>query len=223
MHGRKSMIKVLPSSNPEKEDNLLNYARELEGLGVEYLHCDVMDGQFVENKCLSFDVLKNVRDNCNILLDVHLMVKDVFANVQKYITLKPNFITVHYEALKNVSELKKLSTYVRSKDVLFGVSIKPNTSVSVLANVKEYIDLVLIMSVEPGKSGQSFIVDSLGKIKDAKALFEGTLTKIEVDGGINLDNYSDVVESGAEFLVMGNAFYKSTDRKKLLKKIDKHY
>jgi len=217
------MIKVLPSSNPEKEENLLDYARQLELLGVEYLHCDMMDGTFVESRCLDYETLKQVRNNCNILLDVHLMVSNVKNEVEMVSLLKPNIITVHFEAVRNITELKKIANFVRSKDILFGISIKPNTPVSVLFDVKDLIDLVLIMSVEPGKSGQKFISNSIQKIKDAKCLFENTNTIIEVDGGINLENYRGVIDAGAKFLVMGSAFYNSKDKAQLLCTIDKHY
>ena len=217
------MIKVLPSSNPEKEENLVNYVREMIDLGVEYLHCDTMDGVFVENKCLAFDTLKNVRNSTNILLDVHLMVQDPIKVIKDYISLKPSIITVHYEGVKNVRQLKKMSKMVRGRGLLFGVSLCPSTPASVLVGLLDYIDLVLVMSVVPGKSGQSFIEGSLEKIKDVKCLVENRDIIIEVDGGINLDNYKSVVDAGATFLVMGNAFYKSDNRAKLLEKVDAHY
>lgn len=217
------MIKVLPSSNPEKEENLIDYVNDLMGLGVEYLHCDVMDGVFVENKCLSLDVLTNVRNNTNILLDVHLMVEKPNKIIKKYVDLKPNIITIHYEACKNNRQIKKLSKMVRSKDILFGISIKPQTPATVLVELVKYLDLILVMSVEPGKSGQTFIASSIDKIKDVKALCNGKNIIIEVDGGINEDNYKDIVGAGAEFLVMGSAFYNSKNRSSLLNKIDKHY
>ncbi len=217
------MIKVLPSSNPEKEENLVEYVRELVELGVEYLHCDTMDGVFVENRCLSFETLRNVRNTTNILLDVHLMVDNPIRVVNDYISLKPSIITVHYEAVKSVRQLKKISKMVRHKGLLFGISLCPSTPASVLVGLIDYIDLVLVMSVVPGKSGQTFIESSLDKIKDVKCLVEKKDIIIEVDGGVNLDNYKSVVEAGATFLVMGNAFYKADNRAKLLEKVDTHY
>lgn len=217
------MIKVLPSSNPEKEDNLISYVNTLMELGVEYLHCDVMDGVFVQNKCLPFEVLENIRNNTNILLDVHLMISEPIKHIKKYLGLKPNFLTIHFEACKSISQIKKISKLVRSKDVLFGVSIKPSTPVSALFELKDYVDLILIMSVEPGKSGQKFLDTSLQKIKDAKVLCKDKDIILEVDGGINESNYQDIVDAGATFLVMGNAFYTCVDKAGLLNKIDSHY
>ncbi|MBQ7352283.1 MAG: ribulose-phosphate 3-epimerase [Clostridia bacterium] len=217
------MIKVLPSSNPEKEDNLLQYAKSLEDLGVEYLHCDVMDGKFVEAKCLSYETLKLVRDNCNILLDIHLMVEDVFENVKKFASLKPSIITIHLEALKSFGQFKKIAKFLKERDILVGLSIKPNTNVHNVFKYLNYIDLILIMSVEPGKSGQKFIDGSLERIKDIATLCAGKDILIEVDGGVNLENAHSIIDSGAKFLVMGSAFYNEKNKKKLLNSIDKHY
>lgn len=217
------MIKVCPSTNPCPEDKLLDYVKDIEKLKIEYLHCDVMDGEFVENKCLSFDVLENIRNNTNIFLDVHLMVNNVFKTTRKFVKLKPNIITIHYESPKSTRELLKTLKFIKSKDILVGLSIKPNTPVEMLERFLPYIDLVLIMSVEPGESGQKFIEDSLIKISDTKKIIADRNIIIEVDGGINEDNYKDVISAGGEFLVMGSAFYNAKDKKKLLGKIDKHY
>lgn len=217
------MIKVLPSSNPEKERNLVKYAKKLMHLGVEYLHCDVMDGIFVENKCLPFDLLKEIRNNTNILLDVHLMIENPLKSIKEYIKLKPNIITVHYEAFNNIRNIKKISKLVRNNDIMFGVAIKPNTPSSVLLKLLSYLDLILVMSVEPGKSGQMFIENSYQKIQEIHELCKDKNIIIEVDGGINDSNFKKVIKAGAEFLVMGKAFYSEKDKLALLNKIDKHY
>ncbi|MGN0960598.1 MAG: ribulose-phosphate 3-epimerase [Christensenellales bacterium] len=219
------MIKVLPSSLVlvNDEEKLINYAKELMDMGVEYLHCDVMDGEFVENKALSFDMLEKIRNNTNILLDVHLMINNPLKKIKPYLSIKPNIITVHYEAFKNIRQIKKLSKLVRSKDILFGISIKPKTPVSALFELLDYLDLVLVMSVEPGKGGQEFIESSIQKIKDIKLLCGDRRVIIEVDGGINESNYAKIINAGAEFLVMGKGFYSNKNRKALLNMIDKHY
>lgn len=216
------MIKVLPSSNPCDEGKLVEYVRDLMDLGVEYLHCDVMDGVFVANKCLDITKLREIRNNTNILLDVHLMVDNPLKVIDQYISLKPNIITVHYESCKSLRELKKLSRLIRSKDILFGVALKPNTPVSALFDLKNDLDMILIMSVEPGKSGQKFLESSIQKIKDA-VVMAGEDIIIEVDGGINEDNFKEITRAGGTFLVMGNAFFKSNEKSELLHLIDKHY
>lgn len=216
------MIKVLPSTNPCPEEKLIEYVREMQGLGVEYLHCDVMDGKFVTNKCLDYSQIETIRINTNILLDVHLMVINPYQKVIEYAKLKPSIITIHFESLDNKDDIYKISKFLKSKDIMFGLSIKPNTSIE---EIKEYlflIDLVLIMSVEPGKSGQKFMSIAIDKIKSLKEYGDDKII-IEVDGGINLDNYKEVVSAGADFLVMGSAYYNAQDKHKLLKSIDKHY
>lgn len=217
------MIKVLPSSNPCPEEDLLKYARSLEDLGVEYLHCDVMDGIFVNNKCLPVDRIAEVRNNSNILLDIHLMVSGAYDYVEKLVTLKPSIITIHYESPETISEMDKIIKLIKKNDILFGLSIKPETAIEAITPYLDMIDLILIMSVEPGKSGQTFIPDSLEKVTKAKRMIEDRDIIIEVDGGVNLDNYKDIVSCGADFLVMGSAFYNAKDRSSLLSKVDSHY
>lgn len=218
------MIKVCPSSNPSKESNLLSYVRELESMGVEYLHCDVMDGKFVHNSCLrDLQVLKNISNNSNILFDIHLMVEDCYQEVVKYSQLRPVIITFHYESPKNIREIIKICKYLRSKQILVGMSIKPQTPVKMLEPFLNYLDLILIMSVEPGKSGQKFIESSIDKIKEARELIADRKIIIQVDGGINEFNYKDIISAGAEFLVVGSALYNSNNRQQLLAMIDKHY
>ena len=217
------MTKVLPSSNPCPEEDLVEYARSLEDLGVEYLHCDVMDGIFVTNKCLPIEKIAEVRNNSNILLDVHLMVTKSYDYVEKLIAIKPNIITIHYESPETIGEMEKIIKTIKKNDILLGLSIKPETAIESIAQYLDIIDLILIMSVEPGRSGQKFMPEALEKIAKAKKLTKGKDIIIEVDGGINLDNYAEVVDHGADFLVMGNAFFTAKDRAKLLAKIDKRY
>lgn len=217
------MIKVLPSSNPCPEEDLVEYARTLEDYGVEYIHLDVMDGVFVENKCLSFDKIAEVRNNSNILLDVHLMVSNPLEWVQKLVELKPNIVTIHLESVDTISEMEKIIKLLKSNDILFGLALKPETEVGAIMPYLDKLDLVLIMSVEPGKSGQKYIEASTQKVSDAKKLISGKDILLEVDGGINEENYLETTSAGAEFLVMGNAFFGAKNRKKLLEKVDDHY
>ena len=217
------MTKVLPSSNPCPEEDLVKYARSLEDLGVEYLHCDVMDGIFVENKCLPLEKIAEIRNNSNILLDVHLMVSDSFEYVEKLVAIKPNIITIHYESPETIVEMEKIIKLIKKNDILFGLSIKPETAIESISQYLDVVDLILIMSVEPGKSGQKFMPEALEKIAKAKKLTKGKDVIIEVDGGVNLDNYTEVVSKGADFLVMGSAFFNSKDREKLLSMVDKRY
>ena len=205
------MIKVLPSSNPEKEENLVGYARMLEDLGVEYLHCDVMDGEFVESKWLDIETIRKVRNNSNILLDIHLMVNNPSKVIENYISLKPSIITIHYESIRTPKEIIELSKRVRSKDILFGVSIKPNTPSSQVLPYVELVDMVLVMTVEPGFGGQSFMHDTMTKVKEIReyAIKNDLNLDIEVDGGINNETIKIAKNAGANIFVVGTAFYKS--------------
>lgn len=216
------MIRVCPSTNPCPEDKLVEYVKELQSLGVEMLHCDVMDGYFVPAKCLSLELLKEVSKNTLMALDVHLMISNPKAQVKNYLTLPLSYLTIHYEAFENKKDMLKVIEQIHNAGKLAGISIKPNTNVEEIEAYLPYIDLVLVMSVEPGKSGQKFMLDALDKIKalDTIKKEKDLNFKIEIDGGINLENAEDVVMAGAQMLVMGNAFYNTESRKELLEKVE---
>jgi len=216
------MIRVCPSTNPCPEDKLVEYVKELQSIGVEVLHCDVMDGNFVPAKCLSLELLEEVSKNTLMALDVHLMISNPKAQVKNYLTLPLSYLTIHYEAFENKKDMLKVIEQIHNAGKLAGISIKPNTNVEELEEYLPLIDLVLVMSVEPGKSGQKFLLDALDKIKALDIIKkEKNLTfKIEVDGGINFENAEDVVMAGAQMLVMGNAFYNTENRKELLEKVE---
>ena len=216
------MIKVLPSTNPPKEVDLLKYVKEMSDLGVEYIHCDIMDGKFVENSCLPIDLVKDIRNNVNILLDVHLMVKNPLDYVKELLSIRPSIITIHYESA-NISTIKKIFKLLKSKDILCGLSLRPNTPIDVVTPLIDMVDLILLMSVEPGKSGQTFIDFTFDKIKELKKVILNKDIILEVDGGVNLDNIDKLKKLGVDFAVVGNAIFKSEDKKKFLINCDKHY
>ncbi len=215
------MIRIHPSSNPPKEEFLVDFARELESYGINFMHFDVMDGEFVDNLCLTPQVIENVLQNSRIGADIHLMVKDPISQLKEYLKLGANYITVHYESFKDIVELITAIKMIKSKGILAGVSIKPNTPISSIAHILPFIDLLLIMSVEPGKSGQEFMLSALNKIREARAIIRRNRlrVKIEVDGGINPINAPEIIRAGANLLVMGNAFYFADNRVELIKKI----
>lgn len=213
------MARISPSSNPEKEDNLINYVKELQSYGSDFMHIDVMDGIFVENKCMSSDLVNDVNNHSVIPLDVHLMVKSPKAHILKYISAGANIVTVHYESYKNITDLLEDINLIRTTNhTLVGISLKPETDISVISHILKLFDVVLIMSVVPGKSGQKFIDSSIEKIKELKKLINDNHlnTLIEVDGGVNLENAKRVVDAGADMLVMGNALFKAKNRKEVI-------
>ena len=218
----KNMIKILPSTNPCPEDKLIDYAKNLSYMGVEYIHCDVMDGKFVDNSCLPFEIVRDIRNNVNVLLDVHLMVSKPFKFVKKFVSIKPSIITIHYESAK-LSTIKKIFKYLMSKDILCGISIKPNTPIDSIKPLLDCIDLILLMSVEPGKSGQTFIETSFDRIAQVKEIIQDKDIILEIDGGVNSDNIQKIKKLGVDFAVVGSAIYKETNKKEFLIKCDKHY
>lgn len=215
------MVIVCPSTNPCPEDKLVDYAKKLQKMGVEFLHCDVMDGEFVDNACLPASLIKQVSLNSLINLDIHLMVKNPLAKLKEYLDINANYITVHYEAFENSADIFNAIDKIHKRGMLAGISIKPSTPVDAIFKLLPLIDLVLVMSVEPGKSGQEFIPEVIDKIRTLKEISKKNKFnfKIEVDGGINLNNAKSVIDAGANMLVMGSAFYNATDKKALLKAI----
>ena len=171
-------------------DNIDN-VNKLVDCDIDYLHLDIMDGIFVNNKNEAINITNKKP------LDVHLMVNDVYKYIDIYKNLNPLFITFHYEAVIDVLEV---INYIKKFNIKVGLSIKPSTKVEEIIPYLPYLDLVLVMSVEPGQGGQSFIMDTVDKIKKLKELKGNYL--IEVDGGIN-DNTVHLV-SDADIIVVGS-------------------
>ena len=161
------------------KDNLKENIDLLTKCDIDYLHLDIMDGIFVKNKTWNISEIKNLI-NYNKPLDVHLMVSDVYKYVDEYKDLNPEFITFHYEV---DLDIMNIINYIKKYNIKVGLSIKPNTKVDEIIPYLPYLDLILVMSVEPGEGGQKFIINSVDKIKKLKELKGDYL--IEVDGGIN--------------------------------------
>lgn len=176
-------MKIAASILDIKEPKMLE-VQKLSMLNIDYIHLDVMDGVFVENKTYTANEFEEITKLSNKPKDIHLMVSDVKKYIDEFSKLKPEFLTIHYEA---ASEVGSVINYIHSLGIKVGLSIKPATEVSEIFKYLEYVDLVLIMSVEPGKGGQSFIEDSVRKINQLCEIREKENYNyiIEIDGGIN--------------------------------------
>lgn len=177
---------------------------------VKWIHFDVMDGHFVPNLSFGPDIFKAFRRNSSLFMDVHLMVDDpkYFADV--FINAGCDNVTFHYEVFNDVQKCLELISYIKSKYVKCGISIKPNTSVDEIIPLLSEIDLVLVMSVEPGYGGQKFIDNAYQKIKQLKTYCDENKLNylIEVDGGVNGNNAYKIVEMGCDVLVAGSYIFK---------------
>ena len=179
--------------------------------GIDYLHIDVMDGMFVPNISFGADVMKSLKDHTTVPYDVHLMILDPDRYIEKFVTDNTEFITVHFEAC---DDLKHTLDHIHSLGVKAGVSVKPKTAPEVLDEYLDDIDLILVMSVEPGFGGQKFMPDSLEKIRYYSALKEekGYSYVIEIDGGVGAGNADIVREAGTELIGAGSAVFGAKDR-----------
>lgn len=166
------------------KENIVEEVTKLSNENVDYMHLDVMDGIFVENKTYTFEQFYDIVKFITKPKDVHLMVSDVKKYIDEFTNLNPEFITFHYEA---VSEVSSVINYIHEKGIKVGISIKPSTDISEIVDYLNYVDLVLVMSVEPGRGGQTFIDSSVKKIEQLYNLRENQNYNylIEVDGGIN--------------------------------------
>ena len=215
----KKNVYVSVSTDPANGyQEIIDYAKEMQTV-ADFLHCDVMDGKFVKKTTFDENLIKNINSSSLIMLDVHLMTEEPFESIQKYIDAGANFITVHYEAFKDKNDLVKTIKYIKSKGIIAGIALKPDT---LFKDIKPYcfdIDLVLVMSVEPGASGQRFIFNTYEKIKEIdKFRTENSLNfKISVDGGVSPENSKLLVQYGVDVLVSGSYVCKAQDRKKAVK------
>lgn len=188
--------------------------KSLEKCGADWIHCDVMDGNFVPNITFGMPVIKSIRRCVVLPLDVHLMIDKPERYIRQFAEAGANIITIHAEATDNVAETLKA---IRGCGKKAGISVKPNTPVEVLEQYRGLFDLVLIMSVEPGFGGQSYIESSATKISRTKQLFPDVL--VEVDGGINAQTAPLVIDAGVDVIVAGSAIMGAPDRSTAIKNL----
>ncbi len=211
-------ILIAPSILSADFSSLYDEIKSLKEDGASYLHFDVMDGHFVNNISFGSYVLNCISKKVDLIKDVHLMITDPLKYYLDFVKAGADLITFHYEAIKE-EEILLLINKIRENNVKVGISIKPNTDVKKVEPYLSFVDLILIMSVEPGFGGQEFIESSLEKINylDKKRKENNFLYKIEVDGGINNLTAPKVIENGADILVSGSYIFKSKDRKNAIK------
>lgn len=214
----KRTVMIAPSLLSANFLRLEEELRRTEEAGADMFHIDIMDGHFVPNITIGPFVVEFIRKATKLPLDVHLMIEEPDRYIKDFISAGADWITVHYEALKH---LHRTINWIRDSGARPGVSLNPATPVWSLDHILDEVDMVLIMSVNPGFGGQSFIPQSLEKIKILREMIrdKGLNTLIEVDGGIKIDNARKVVDAGADILVMGSGFYNSRDYKSLMKEL----
>lgn len=205
------MVLIAPSILSADFGRLKEEVAALDKAGADLVHCDVMDGKFVPNLTFGAAVIKSVRANTNLPLDVHLMIENPDIMLETFAKAGADILTVHAEACphldRTLSKIKELGCKV-------GVSLNPATSEDVLQYVLDKIDVILIMTVNPGFGGQSFITSQLDKIARVKELIGSRNIKIEVDGGINPLTAAECVAAGADILVAGTTVFDGSDYRK---------
>ena len=206
------MIKICPSILSADFSRLAQEVRDVEAKGADYIHLDMMDGHFVPNLTFGVPVIAALRKQCDLPFDAHLMVENPDAYVDGLAKAGVQYVTVHQEACPH---LDRTLQHIRSAGMKCGVALNPATPVSTLSCVAGQVDMILIMSVNPGFGGQKFIPYSLDKIRKARALLDvagNAEAVVEVDGGVNADTARAVKEAGASFLVAGSAVFGAPDK-----------
>jgi len=212
------MIKLAPSILSADFSKLGDDVKTVFEAGADYLHIDVMDGHFVPNISYGSVVMKSLNGITDISYDVHLMIEDPDKHIEDFITEKTEYITVHQEACVH---LNRTIQNIKEHGIKVGVSINPATPISVLAEVLNEVDMILIMSVNPGFGGQKFIPSTINKVKELNKLRKENDYSylIEIDGGINMGNVKAVKSAGVDIVVAGSAVFGAEDIAKRIKKL----
>jgi len=212
----KLSVSILDSDFANLKDTIIMLAKS----GADWIHFDVMDGDFVPNLTFGAKIIKSLRKLTSLPFDTHLMIKNPEKYLPDFIDAGCDVITIHYEATKKA---KKIIENLKQSRIKTGISIKPHTPIDVLKDYLPDVDLVLVMSVEPGFGGQKFMKSTLQKVKSLKKIKEENNYNymIEIDGGINPDTAPLAIKAGADVLVSGNAIFASKNPVKTIKNLKK--
>lgn len=210
-----SKVKIAPSILSADFSCLAKHIKKVEVAGADLLHVDVMDGHFVPNITIGPVVVKDLRRITKLPLDVHLMISEPLKYIDPFIKAGADMITVHIETI-SAAKINKLAKSLKTRGVKCGVSLNPNTPVSKIKKVLDYIDFILVMSVYPGFGGQKFITSALPKVRKLRSLFKGD---ISVDGGVNDKVAGDLIKAGANILVAGSFVFGAKNINKAIRSI----
>lgn len=215
------MLKISPSILSADFSKLGKEVKEISDIGVDYIHIDVMDGHFVPNISFGPTVMKSLNDIAGAPYDVHLMIDNPDKYIEDFVTENTGIITVHQEACIHIDRTIEHIHGLKGGKIMAGISLNPATPVSTLSCIIDKVDLILIMSVNPGFGGQKFIPQSLKKVEELNKIRreQGLKFLIEVDGGVNEGNARLLGDAGADILVAGSYIFKSSDRRVAINKI----
>lgn len=218
MASKTKSFQIAPSMLASDLSALGEEVKKLDKSGVEVLHFDIMDGQFVPNITFGFPVLESLRKKTKLIFDAHLMIADADRYLEDFKKAGCNWLSVHIEACPHIhrtlQQIKKLGMKA-------GVAINPGTSLDSLNGILDFADFILIMSVNPGFGGQSFIENSFERVSELKKRIGKRNVKIQIDGGIKKENIREAVKSGCDILVMGTGFFSFNDYKEALTQLSK--